>query len=61
MGSLWVALLMAKIILDVPDDIVPQLTSAWGDVSRGVMMAIAAVGYRSGALSREQVGRLLGL
>jgi len=52
---------MAKIILDVPDDIVAQLTSAWGDVSRGVMMAIAAVGYRSGALSREQVGRTLGL
>ena len=24
-------------------------------------MAIAAVGYRSGVLSREQVGRLLGL
>jgi hypothetical protein len=35
---------MAKIILDVPDDIVAQLTSAWGEVSRGVMMAIAAVG-----------------
>ena len=52
---------MAKMILDVPDDIVAQLTSAWGDVSRGVTMAIAAVGYRNGALSREQVGRLLGL
>ena len=52
---------MAKIILDMPDDIVTQLTSSWDHVSGGVMMAIAAVGYRSGTLSREQVGRLLGL
>jgi len=50
---------MAKIILDVPDDVVAQLTTAWGDLSRGVTMAITAVGYRSGALSREQVGRTL--
>ena len=30
-------------------------------MSRGALEAIALEGYRDGALSREQVGRLLGL
>lgn len=50
-----------RIVMDVPDDIAAQLATAWADVSRGVLMAIAAAGYRDGTLSREQVGRILGL
>jgi hypothetical protein len=52
---------MTKIVIDVPDDVAAQLAAAWDDVSRGATMAIATAGYRDGTLSREQVGRALGL
>ena len=37
------------------------LETAWRDVSRGALEAVALEGYRDGALSRDQVGRLLRL
>jgi predicted HTH domain antitoxin len=46
--------------IELPEDIARQLTSAWGDMSRRSLEAVALEGYRSGALSRGQVGRLLG-
>ena len=37
------------------------LESAWRDVSRGALEAVALEGYRDRTLSREQIGRILGL
>ena len=45
----------------LPEDIAKRLEAAWPDVSRGALEAVALEGYREGALSRDQVGRLLGL
>ncbi|MCC7126083.1 MAG: UPF0175 family protein [Acidobacteria bacterium] len=50
-----------RIAVDVPEDIAKRLTEAWRDISRGTLEALAAEGYRDGTLSREQVGRVLGL
>ena len=52
---------MTKIAVDLPEDIAKLLATAWPDVSRGALEAVALEGYRDGALSRDQVGRLLGL
>jgi predicted HTH domain antitoxin len=52
---------MTRIAVDLPEDIAKRLESAWRDVSRGTLEAIALEGYRDGTLSREQVGRVLGL
>ena len=51
---------MTRIAVDLPEDIAKQLESAWRDVSRGALEAVALEGYRDGTLPREQVGRLLG-
>lgn len=50
-----------QIALELPEDIAKHLETAWRDVSRGTLEAVAVEGYREGALTREQVGRLLGL
>ena len=52
---------MTRSAVNLPEDIAKQLESAWPDLSRGALEAVAAEGYRDGTLSREQVGRLLGL
>jgi len=52
---------MTRIAVDLPEDIAKRLESAWRDVSRGALEAVALEGYRDGTLSREQVGRVLGL
>ena len=52
---------MTRIAVEVPEDIAKRLEVAWRDVSRGMLEAVAAEGYRDGTLSREQVGRILGL
>jgi predicted HTH domain antitoxin len=49
------------IALELPEDIAKHLENAWRDVPRGTLEAIAVEGYRDGALTRDQVGRLLGL
>lgn len=45
----------------LPEDIARHLETSWHDLSRGALEAIALEGYRSEALTRDQVGRLLGL
>lgn len=50
-----------QIALELPEDIAKHLETAWRDVSRGTLEAVAVEGYREGALTRGQVGRLLGL
>jgi len=52
---------ITRIAVDLPDDIAKRLETAWRDVSRGTLEAIALEGYRDGTLTRAQVGRLLGL
>ena len=52
---------MTRIAVDLPEDIAKRLESAWHDVSRGTLEAVALEAYRDGTLSREQVGRVLGL
>jgi hypothetical protein len=50
-----------NVAVELPEDIARQLQATWRDLSRGAMEAIALEGYRSEALTRDQVGRLLGL
>jgi len=52
---------MTRIAVELPEDIAKRLESAWRDVSRGTLEAVALEAYRDGTLSREQVGRVLGL
>jgi len=52
---------MTRIPVELPEDIAQRLASAWRDVSRGMLEAVALEGYRDGTLSREEVGRVLGL
>jgi predicted HTH domain antitoxin len=50
-----------RIAVELPEDIAKRLKDAWPDLSRGTIEAIAVEGYRDGTLTRDQVGRLLGL
>ena len=50
---------MTRIAVELPEEIAKQLESAWRDVSRGALEAVALQGYRDGALTRDQVGQLL--
>jgi predicted HTH domain antitoxin len=50
-----------QIALELPEDIATHLENAWRDLSRGTLEAVAVEGYREGALTRDQVSRLLGL
>jgi len=50
-----------NIAVELPEDIAERLEAKWGDLSRAAREAIAIEGYRSGALSQDQVQRLLGL
>lgn len=52
---------MMRIAVDLPEDIAKRLETAWRDVSRGALEAVALEAYRDGALTRGQIGRLLGL
>lgn len=52
---------MTRIAVDLPEDIAKRLESAWRDLSRGALEAVVVEGYRDGTLTREQVGRVLGL
>lgn len=52
---------MTRIAVDLPEDIAKRLESAWGDVSRSALEAVALEAYRDGTIGREHVGRVLGL
>lgn len=47
--------------IELPEDIARQLLSSWHDMPRRALEAVAIEGYRSGALSQRQAGRLLEL
>ena len=48
-----------NVAVELPDDIAQQLETAWRDIPRHVLEAVAVEGYRSGALTRGHVQRLL--
>ena len=50
-----------KVDIQIPENIGQQLQREWRDVPRRALEAVAIEAYRSAALSREQVGDLLGL
>jgi predicted HTH domain antitoxin len=50
-----------RVEIDLPEGIVRELEKAWTNLPRRALEAVAAEGYRSGALSSGQVGTLLGL
>lgn len=50
-----------QVSVELPEDILRALEGQWPDVNRRAMEAIAVEGYRTGALTENQVRRLLGL
>jgi hypothetical protein len=51
---------VTRIAVELPEEIAKRLESAWRDVSRGTLEAVALEGYCDGTLTRDQVGQLLG-
>jgi hypothetical protein len=45
--------------IDLPEDIVENLEKKWGDLSKYAVEILAVEAYRSGALSDEQLHRML--
>lgn len=52
---------LMTIAISLPQDVVEDLGSKWEDLSRGVLEAALAEGYRQDLLSAEQLRRSLGL
>ena len=50
-----------NVAIELPEDIAQLLQASWKDMRRRTLEAIALEGYRTQALTRGQVGRLLGL
>lgn len=54
-----------SIVIDLPSEIEMSLTNAWGSAENGltrhILEAVAAEGYRSEVLSHYEVSRMLGL
>lgn len=50
-----------QVTLELPDDIAQQFQDKDGDISRGLLRALALEGYRTQELTHAQVTRLLGL
>lgn len=48
------------VTIQIPEGIAAPLREHWLDLPRGVLEAVAAEAYRSGALAVFQVGELLG-
>lgn len=52
---------MAELTIELPEEIERQLEAAWDNLPRRALEALAVEGYRSGVLTRGQVGQLLDL
>ena len=52
---------MAELTIELPEEIERELEAAWENLPRRALEALAVEGYRSGALTRGQVGTLLNL
>jgi hypothetical protein len=49
-----------QVSIDLTEDIAAELRAKWSDLPRHALEALAAEGYRTEALSEEQVRRVLG-
>ena len=50
-----------NVTVQIPDDLVKQLTAAGGDLSRRSLEALAAEEYRRDRLTKPELQRLLGI
>src|SRR5947207_55900 len=50
-----------SVTIELPEEIERQLTTAWGNLSRRALEALAIEGYRAEALSAGQVAEMLNL
>ena len=50
-----------QVTVELPEDILKARAGQWPDISRQALEAIAVEGYRTGALTENQVRRLLEL
>jgi hypothetical protein len=48
-----------QLTINLPEDVTEALRVTWGDVSRHALEALAVEGYRTRALTENQVKRLL--
>ena len=49
-----------QVNLELPEDVVQGLEGKWKNLPQGVLESAALEGYRSGALTLEQLRRMLG-
>ncbi|MGZ5436312.1 MAG: UPF0175 family protein [Pyrinomonadaceae bacterium] len=49
-----------EVIVTIPEDIAAQLHTKWADLPRAALESLALEAYRSGALTKMQMRRLLG-
>jgi predicted HTH domain antitoxin len=52
---------MTELTIELPEEIERELRAAWENLPRRALEALAVEGYRSGVLTRGQVGHLLDL
>jgi predicted HTH domain antitoxin len=52
---------MVELTIELPEEIERELRAAWENLPRRALEALAVEGYRTGALTRSQVGQLLKL
>jgi predicted HTH domain antitoxin len=50
-----------SVTIEMPEEIEQQLQKEWENLPRRALEALAVEGYRSGALTRAQVGRMINL
>lgn len=50
-----------ELTVHIPDEVVPQLQAAGGDLSRRALEALALEEYRGGRITRPELRRMLGL
>lgn len=48
------------LIVHIPDEIVPQLQAAGGDLSRQALEALALEAYRNDRITKKQLRKMLG-
>ncbi|WP_407702757.1 UPF0175 family protein [Thiorhodovibrio litoralis] len=56
---LWISSAAMTLTLNIPDPLLRRLETQCADVPRRVLEGFAAEAYRSGSLSRAEVGQLL--
>jgi len=50
-----------NVAIEIPDEVARQLAARSGEVSRGVLEAVAVEAYRSGTITPAQVQQMLAL